>query len=81
MTFSAPWECDDDFHIIFDASGEAVAFLPIPPDPATVRLLLAAPRLMAILEAAAEDDVVQWHDATLLKATRALIAEIRGDGS
>lgn len=34
--------------------------------------------LLAILKAAAEDDVVQWHDGPLLKAAREAIAKAEG---
>ena len=34
--------------------------------------------LLAILKAAAEDDVVQWHDGSLLKAARRAIAKAEG---
>lgn len=34
--------------------------------------------LLAILKAAAEDDSVQWHDGTLLKAARGAIAKAEG---
>ena len=34
--------------------------------------------LLAILKAAAEDDVVQWHDGPLLKAAREAIATAEG---
>ena len=93
MTFSAPWECDDDLRTIFDASGAAVAFLPIPPDPTRTRLLLAAPALYKALKAMIEDaDVTHMPNSELsdivprgataasIIQARALIAEIRGDG-
>ena len=34
--------------------------------------------VLAILKAAAEDDVVQWHDGSLLKAAREAIAKAEG---
>ena len=45
---------------------------------ANAALIAAAPTLLAILKAAAEDDVVQWHDGPLLKAARAAIAKAEG---
>jgi hypothetical protein len=46
---------------------------------ANARLIAAAPDLLAVLKAAAEDDTIQWHDAPLLKAARAAIAKATGE--
>ena len=45
---------------------------------ANAALIAAAPTLLAILKAAAEDDTVQWHDGSLLKAAREAIAKAEG---
>ena len=55
-----------------------IAFLASDGKPDDARLIAAAPTLLAILKAAAEDDVVQWHDGSLLKAARAAIARATG---
>lgn len=55
-----------------------IAFLASDGNPDDARLVAAAPTLLAILKAAAEDDVVQWHDGSLLKAARAAIAKAEG---
>ena len=45
---------------------------------ANAALIAAAPTLLAILKAAAEDDVVQWHDGPLLKAAHEVISKAEG---
>ena len=91
MTIFPPWELDDELRTIFDASGAAVAFLPIPHDPETTRLLLAAPSLHIALKELLDytinclygGDYEMGTNAELDApiATLALIAEIRGDES
>ena len=63
-------------HPMSDALDKAEAYLK--QRQAERRLADAAPDLLAILKAAAEDDTVQWHDGTLLKAARAAISRAEG---
>lgn len=89
-----PWTCDVDEAIggsiqvypeghflepwIADVKGEHVGPQSREEIKANARLIIAAPDLLAILKAAAEDDTVQWHDGSLLKAAREAIAKAEG---
>ena len=80
-----PWlinfDPEDDrrpLEIVTSDRDHRIAFLASDGNPDDARLMTAAPDLLAILKAAAEDDAVQWHDGPLLKAARAAIAKAEG---
>jgi hypothetical protein len=86
IDLNEPWEYDHTFRAIFDASGTTVTFLPTRHDPARARLLLASPRLLAMLKGVASIDpppLQPWGDykfqVEIVDVARALIAEIEGD--
>ena len=77
-----PWlinfDPEDDerpLEIVTSDRDHRIAFLASDGNPDDARLISAASDLLAILKAAAEDDVVQWHDGSLLKAAREAIAK------
>ena len=80
-----PWlinfDPEDDerpLEIVTSDRDHRIAFLASDGNPDDARLISAASDLLAILKAAAEDDTVQWHDGSLLKAAREAIAKAEG---